>query len=109
MESGKDYFTAKTPLTTLAQLEQAKAACIRTGRRYFCYFSERLQSECALYAGELVKKGAIGRVIQVLGLGPHRLTAASRPEWFFQKAALWRNPLRYWKPSDRAISLLYRR
>ncbi len=85
MESGKDYFTAKTPLTTLAQLEQAKAACIRTGRRYFCYFSERLQSECALYAGELVKKGAIGRVIQVLGLGPHRLTAASRPEWFFKK------------------------
>ncbi len=85
MESGKDYFTAKTPLTTLAQLEQAKAACVRTRRRYFCYFSERLRSECAIYAGELVKKGAIGRVIQVLGLGPHRLTAASRPEWFFKK------------------------
>jgi predicted dehydrogenase len=86
MESGKDYFTDKTPLTTLAQLEAAKAACLRTGRRYFCYFSERLHSESAVYAGELVKSGAIGRVLQVLGLGPHRLTPESRPSWFFDRS-----------------------
>ncbi len=86
MESGKDYFTDKTPLTTLAQLEAAKAACARTGRRYFCYFSERLHSESAVYADELVRSGAIGRVIQVLGLGPHRLTPESRPAWFFDRS-----------------------
>ncbi|MES2309742.1 MAG: Gfo/Idh/MocA family oxidoreductase, partial [Verrucomicrobiota bacterium] len=28
----------------------------------------------------------IGEVVQVMGLGPHRLSANSRPEWFFKKA-----------------------
>jgi predicted dehydrogenase len=35
-------------------------------------------------AGELVAEGRIGRVLQVLGLGPHRLNAPSRPAWHFQ-------------------------
>lgn len=39
------------------------------------YYSERLHVECAVYAGELIEQGAIGRVIQVIGLGPHRLSA----------------------------------
>jgi predicted dehydrogenase len=42
--------------------------------------------ESAIYATDLVQAGAIGRVIQVLGLGPHRLSKPSRPDWFFQKA-----------------------
>jgi predicted dehydrogenase len=33
----------------------------------------------------LIENGAIGRVIQVIGLGPHRLNPASRPAWFFDK------------------------
>jgi predicted dehydrogenase len=36
-------------------------------------------------AGELVKAGAIGQVIQTIGLGPHRMTPKSRPEWFFDR------------------------
>jgi predicted dehydrogenase len=48
------------------------------------YFSERLHVECAVYAGQLVMEGAIGRVIQTIGTGPHRLSAASRPAWFFE-------------------------
>jgi predicted dehydrogenase len=48
-------------------------------------YSERLQSESAVYAGELIHQGAIGKVIQVLGMGPHRLNAPSRPDWFFRK------------------------
>jgi len=86
MEAGKDYFTDKTPFTTLDQLEQARAAVARTGRKYMVYFSERLHVECAVFAGDLITQGAIGRVIQVLGLGPHRLNAPSRPAWFFEKA-----------------------
>ena len=86
MEAGKDYFTDKTPFTTLDQLEQARAAVARTGRKYMVYFSERLHVECAVFAGDLIAQGAIGRVIQVLGLGPHRLNAPSRPAWFFEKA-----------------------
>jgi predicted dehydrogenase len=86
MEAGKDYFTDKTPFTSLDQLDQAKAVVARTGRKYAVYFSERLHVESAMYATELVQQGAIGRVLQVLGLGPHRLGKAGRPSWFFEKA-----------------------
>jgi predicted dehydrogenase len=85
MEAGKDYFTDKTPFTTLDQLNEAKAVVARTGRKYAVYFSERLHVEAAMYATDLVAQGAIGRVVQVIGLGPHRLNAASRADWFFKK------------------------
>ncbi len=85
MDAGKDYFTDKTPFTTLEQLELAKAKVKETGKKYMVYFSERLHVESAVYAGQLIKEGAIGKVVQVLGLGPHRLSAKSRPEWFFKK------------------------
>ncbi|BBI32994.1 Gfo/Idh/MocA family protein [Cohnella abietis] len=85
MEHGKDYFTDKTPFTSLEQLEQARAAVARTGRKYAVYYSERLHAESAVFAGQLIKDGAIGRVVQVLGLGPHRLNATLRPDWFFRK------------------------
>ncbi len=86
MEAGKDYFTDKAPLTTLAQLEAAKAKVRETGRKYMVYYSERLHVESAVFAGQLVRQGAIGRVIQATGLGPHRIgPPAERPAWFFQK------------------------
>jgi len=83
LRAGKDYFTDKTPFTTLAQLEEAKAAVAETGRKYMVYFSERLHVECAVHAGTLIKEGLIGRVVQTLGTGPHRLSASTRPGWFF--------------------------
>jgi predicted dehydrogenase len=86
MEAGKDYFTDKAPFTSLDQLEHARQVVTATGRKYLVYYSERLHVECAVLAGELIHQGVIGRVIQVLGLGPHRLSKASRPAWFFQKA-----------------------
>jgi predicted dehydrogenase len=36
-------------------------------------------------AGQLVAAGAIGKVVQTLGTGPHRLNAPARPSWFFEK------------------------
>ncbi|WP_217560294.1 Gfo/Idh/MocA family protein [Paenibacillus sp. GbtcB18] len=86
MRSGKDYFTDKTPFTAPDQLQSAKRTAAETGRKYAVYFSERLHVESAVFAGQLVRDGAIGRVVQVLGLGPHRLNAASRPGWFFERA-----------------------
>jgi len=86
MEAGKDYFTDKTPFTAISQLDQAKAVTAATGRKYMVYFSERLHVESAMYATDLVRGGAVGRVVQVLGLGPHRLSKASRPAWFFERA-----------------------
>jgi predicted dehydrogenase len=85
MEAGKDYFTDKTPFTTLAQLDRARETTARTGRKYLVYFSERLHVESAVFAGDLVAGGAIGRVVQVIGLGPHRLNKSTRPAWFFER------------------------
>ncbi|HKM97310.1 MAG TPA: Gfo/Idh/MocA family oxidoreductase [Buttiauxella sp.] len=84
MDAGKDYFTDKAPLTTLAQLVEAKAKVAKTGRKYAVYYSERLHVESAVFAGQLVRDGAIGRVIQTLGTGPHR-EGQGRPEWFYFK------------------------
>ncbi|WP_298989031.1 Gfo/Idh/MocA family protein [uncultured Pseudokineococcus sp.] len=86
MDAGKDYFTDKAPLTTLEQLTEAEAAVERTGRTYAVYYSERVHVETAVLAGQLVESGAIGRVLQVIGTGPHRLSAATRPDWFFDKS-----------------------
>jgi len=85
MDHGKDYFTDKAPFTTLEQLKAARRKTAETGLKYAVYYSERLHVESAVYAGHLVHDGAIGRVLQVIGLGPHRLNAPSRPKWFFEK------------------------
>lgn len=84
MAAGKDYFTDKAPLTTLEQLEDAKAMVAKTGRKYAVYYSERLHVESAVFAGELIRQGAIGRVIQTLGTGPHR-EGGGRPDWFYER------------------------
>lgn len=85
MDHGKDYFTDKPPVVSLEQLEAARLKTAQTGRRFAVYYSERLHSEAAVRAGQLIQEGAIGRVLQVVGLGPHRLNPASRPEWFWRK------------------------
>ncbi len=85
MDSGKDYFTDKAPFTQLSQLEAAKQKVIETNKKYMVYYSERLHVESAVHAGDLIEAGAIGRVIQVLGLGPHRHGHNPRPDWFYQK------------------------
>ncbi|MDR1971440.1 MAG: Gfo/Idh/MocA family oxidoreductase [Treponema sp.] len=85
MAAGKDYFTDKAPLTSLEQLADARDAVKKTGRKYAVYYSERIHVESAVFAGQLIEQGAIGRVLQVIGFGPHRLGAAGRPDWFFIK------------------------
>ncbi|MDO7907988.1 Gfo/Idh/MocA family oxidoreductase [Paenibacillus sp. JX-17] len=86
MLAGKDYFTDKAPFTSLAQLKEAEHTAAQTGCKYMVYYSERLHVESAVYAGQLIEQGAIGRVVQVMGTGPHRLNAKNRPEWFFRRA-----------------------
>ena len=86
MEAGKHYFTDKSPFTTLEQLDSARQAVHEHKRRYFVYYAERVHNEAAWHAGELVSQGAVGDVIQVLNLAPHRLSQTTRPHWFFEKA-----------------------
>ena len=85
MDHGKHYFADKAPFTTFEQLEQAKAKVKETGLLWSVCYSERVQNESAVFAGQLIEEGAIGTVLQVIGMGPHRLGAAGRPDWFFQK------------------------
>lgn len=85
LEAGKDYLTDKSPFTTLEQLASARTMVAKTSRKYMVCYSERLCNESSWYAGELLRDGAIGRVIQILNLAPHNLAAASRPNWFFKK------------------------
>lgn len=84
MDHGKDFFADKPPLTTREQLAAARKAVERTGKHYYTYFSERLHVEASVYAQKLLEEGAIGRVVQVMGWGPHRMDAPHRPGWFFE-------------------------
>src|SRR3970282_2394607 len=71
-----------TPLEVLAEVRRVQA---ETRRIYSITYSERFENRATVKAGELVKAGAIGKVIQTIGLGPHRMNIKSRPEWFFDK------------------------
>ncbi|MEZ4826046.1 MAG: Gfo/Idh/MocA family oxidoreductase [Bacteroidia bacterium] len=83
MKSGKDYMTDKPGIISFAQFAKVKKVQKETGRIYSIVYSERLGNPASVKAGELVQAGAIGKVIQVIGLGPHRMRPASRPDWFF--------------------------
>jgi predicted dehydrogenase len=89
MRHGKDYMVDKPGITSLAQLAEVRAVQSETKRIYSICYSEHFQTRSTVRAGELVRAGAIGRVVNTTGLGPHRLTnvaGARRPPWFFQRA-----------------------
>jgi predicted dehydrogenase len=83
MEAGKDVMSDKPGCTTLAQLERLREAVARTKRIWSVNFSERFEVPSVTKATELVAAGAIGRVVQTIGMGPHRLNRALRANWFF--------------------------
>jgi predicted dehydrogenase len=88
MRAGKDVMTDKPGCTTVEDLERIKAVVLDTGRIWSINFSERFEVPAVIKAAELVAKGRIGKVVQTLGMGPHRLNRHLRPDWFF-------DPLRY--------------
>jgi predicted dehydrogenase len=85
MQHGKDYMSDKPGFTTLAQLAEARRVQAETGRIYSICYSERLEVGAAVRAAELVRAGAIGKVVQTVGLGPHRVHPPERPAWFYQR------------------------
>ena len=86
MQHGKDFMSDKGAPTTLEQLAEVRQVQRETGRIYSVCFSERFEVPAVVKAQELVAQGAIGRVVQTIGLGPHRINLPDRPAWFFQKA-----------------------
>ena len=85
MKHGKDFMVDKPGIITLDQLAEARKVQKETKRIYSIMYSERFENRATVKAGELVKAGAIGQVVQTIGLGPHRINLKSRPEWFFDK------------------------
>ncbi len=85
MNSGKDFFVDKPACTTLEQLNSAKNAVEKTNKKFMVYYSERLHVEASVYAQELIDQGKIGSIVQIMGMGPHRIDKDNRPAWFFDK------------------------
>ena len=85
MRAGKDYMSDKPGITSLEQLTQVRKVQAETRRIYSIMYSERFENKATVRAGELARAGAIGQVIQTIGLGPHRISLTSRPDWFFDK------------------------
>ena len=85
MRHGKDFMADKPGITSLAQLAEVRRVQEQTHRIYSIMYSERFENPATVKAGELVRAGAIGKVIQTIGLGPHRGGLAQRPKWFFER------------------------
>jgi predicted dehydrogenase len=84
MRRGKDVMSDKPGCTTLGQLAELRRTVADTGRIWSVNYSERFEVAAVTRAIELVQAGAIGRVVQTVGLGPHRLNRQLRPTWFFR-------------------------
>jgi predicted dehydrogenase len=85
MRRGKDVMTDKPGVTTLAQLAELRAVQHETGRIFSVCFSERFENRATTHAAALVRAGAIGRVLQTIGLGPHRANLPTRLPYFVER------------------------
>jgi len=83
MQHGKDYVVDKPGVTSLAQLAEVRRVQSATKRIYSIVYSERFENGATIRAGEMVQAGAIGKVIQTAGFGPHRIHPPARPDWFW--------------------------
>jgi predicted dehydrogenase len=87
MRAGKDVMLDKPGVVTRAQLQALKQAQAETGQILSILYSEHYTQRATVAAEALVKAGAIGRVIQTVGLGPHRKgNYGARPDWFWDPA-----------------------
>lgn len=87
MRAGKDVMTDKPGIVSLSQLQEIEQVVQETDRIFSICFSERFIVPAVGLAQKLVADGAIGRVIQTMGMGPHRFNRAIRPDWFFDTSA----------------------
>ena len=95
MRHGKDFMVDKPGITTLEQLAEVRKVQAETRRIYSILYSERHENRATVRAGELVKAGAIGKVVQTIGLGPHRMNAGDPAGVVLRPRQLRRHPLRH--------------
>ena len=85
MRHGKDVMVDKPGVITLDELAAVRQVQTETKRIFSVCFSERFENRATEKASQLVAAGAIGKVVQTTGLGPHALRNNPRPDWFFQR------------------------
>ncbi len=85
MRHGKDFMVDKPGITSLSQLAEVKRVQAETKRIYSICYSEHFETRSTVKAGELLKAGAIGKLVNTVGLGPHRLNKPRRQPWFFSR------------------------
>jgi predicted dehydrogenase len=86
--AGKHVVTDKPGLTTMAQLDAIRAAIAdRPGRPWTVLFTERYENRAIAEAVRLARSGAVGRIVHVVGAGPHTMWAKRRPDWFWDPDA----------------------
>lgn len=85
MRHGKDFMVDKPGITSLSQLAEVRRVQAETKRIYSICYSEHFETRSTVKAGELLKAGAIGKLVNTVGLGPHRLNKARRAPWFFSR------------------------
>lgn len=83
LQAGKSVLADKPIAIDVDQLDQLRHATTETDAVFAIWFSERFESPATAKAIELLGAGAIGKLVEVIGLGPHRLSAEARPAWFF--------------------------
>jgi predicted dehydrogenase len=85
MRHGKDVMSDKPGMTSLAQLDEVRRVQQETGRIFSICYSEHFETRSTVKAGELVAAGAIGQVVNTVGLGPHQLNNGKRAPYFFDR------------------------
>jgi predicted dehydrogenase len=83
MRHGKDVMVDKPGCILPEELDAIRNTAKDTGRIWSVNFSERFEVRAVTVATDLIREGRIGKVVQTVGLGPHRLNAPTRPDWFF--------------------------
>lgn len=86
MRAGKDVMSDKPGMTSLDQLAEIKRVQQETGRIFSVCYSEHFETRSTVRAGELVQAGAIGKVVNTIGMGPHALNNNKRAPYFFDRA-----------------------
>jgi predicted dehydrogenase len=87
LKAGKHVVADKPGVTTLEGLAAIDEALAATDRRWWVMFGERFENRAVAEACRRARLGDIGKVVSVLGLGPHRMGAAGRPDWFWEPEA----------------------
>lgn len=94
MRAGKDVLADKPGCVTADELDRIRQTVAETGRFWSVCFSERFEVRSVARAVDLVRAGRIGKVVQTIGLGPHRegdrahlAGGAGRPDWFYDRTS----------------------